>query len=70
MARDLSESQFRPGADGYSGGDDDRRYHGQPGPDVDDVIRLKTAAARPKDLDALPGLLRNPRGRAGHHETR
>jgi hypothetical protein len=37
---------------------------------VGDVIRSKTAAARPKDLDALPGLLRIARGRAGHHETR
>jgi hypothetical protein len=37
---------------------------------VDDVIRLKTAAARSKDLDALSGLLRIARGRAGHHETR
>ena len=28
------------------------------------MIRSKTAAARPKDLDALPGLLRIARGRA------
>lgn len=34
------------------------------------MIRLKTAAARSKDLDALSGLLRIARGRAGHHETR
>ncbi|HEY6649025.1 MAG TPA: hypothetical protein VI217_18230 [Mycobacterium sp.] len=34
------------------------------------MIRLKTAAARSKDLDALAGLLRIARGRAGHHETR
>jgi hypothetical protein len=33
---------------------------------VDDVIRLKTPAARPRNLDALPGLLRIARGRAGN----
>jgi hypothetical protein len=37
---------------------------------VDDVITSKTAAARPKDLDALAGLLRIARGRAGYDETR
>ena len=46
---------------GARAGDDDRRSSW---PDVGDVIRSKTAAARPKDLDALPGLLRIARGRA------
>jgi hypothetical protein len=32
---------------------------------LDDVIKSKTAAARPKDLGALPELLRPARGRAG-----
>jgi hypothetical protein len=29
-----------------------------------------TIRSRPKDLDALPGLLRIARSHAGHHETR
>jgi hypothetical protein len=32
---------------------------------LEDVIKSKSAAARPKDLDALPELLRIARNRAG-----
>ena len=34
------------------------------------MIRFKDRGGAAKGLDALPGLLRIARGRAGHHETR
>ena len=84
-ALSLSSSRCRPRCDVMPGGASRTATRGPGGgargrsrsavsrsswPDVDDVIRSRTAGARPKDSTRWQGCCASPAGRAGHHETR